>query len=216
MKYLLSAVFGLWTVVSVAQVHAATITFNNLSVFGNPETSEVQEAGFRLVSSHFHIVSDPIAYDGPDNGTLYIGEEDGILGGDITLSELNGATFRLNFFDVAELFVNEPFDFPNATSVRVTGLQSTGAIVIASFVLDGLNDGAGAGIDFQQFFLSSVFQNLVSVTFSGIRNASLSGGIGLDNINVEIQLPITAVPLPAGVWFMATGLVLMRKKFIQC
>lgn len=116
------------------------------------------------------------------------------------MSQTGGGTFTLNSFDIAELFVRHQPTRPNATAIEVVGTLMGGGAVTQVFSLDLFNDGLSGGADFQTFFLSSVFVDLVSVTFRGLLGA---GGIALDNIVVN---EATAVPVPAAELLLLTGL----------
>ncbi len=73
------------------------------------------------------------------------------------MTMIGGGSFTLNSFDVAELFVRNQAERPNATAVEVIGTLTGGGTVTQTFSLDLFNDGTGAGVDFQTFLLSSVF-----------------------------------------------------------
>ncbi len=179
---------------------AATITFNEVSGVGNPIITSLTSGGFMFASEHFHtIAAGQRAF--ADNGTTFLADDIGASADNIVMTQIGGAPFTLNSFDVAELFVRNQPERPNATAVEVIGALMGGGTVTQVFSFDLVNDGPGGAADFQTFFLASTFTNLVSVTFRGLLGAG-GGGIGLDNIVVNERV----VPLPAAGWLMLAGL----------
>jgi hypothetical protein len=191
---------------------AATITFNEVSGAGNPIITSLMSGGFMFASEHFHTIA---AGQGAfsDNGTTFIADDIGGPEDNIVMTAIGGVPFTLNSFDVAELFVRNQPERPNATAVEVIGALMGGGTVTQTFSFDLVTDGPGGVADFQTFFLASTFTNLVSVTFRGLFGLG-GGAIGLDNIVVNER----AIPLPAAGWLMLAGLgaagVLGRRKAI--
>lgn len=179
---------------------AATITFNDVSGAGNPVISALSNGGFMFASEHFHaIAAGQTAF--ADNGTTFLADDIGEADNNIVMTQIGGAPFTLNSFDIAELFVRHQPTRPNASAVEVIGTLMGGGTVTQVFSFDLSNDGPSGVADFQTFFLASTFTNLVSVTFRGLLGAG-GGAIGLDNIVVNER----AIPLPAAGWLMLAGL----------
>ena len=195
--------------VLVRPAGAVLIDFDDAPFPGTNEiVTSTTSDGFTFSSGHHHEVNDPPAgFASPlaDNGTQYIMEEGGSLGTAITMTLTASGTFSLGSFDGAEVFINAPSDFPNATSIDVLGNLSGGGTVGASFALDGIIDGAGGASDFQTFALPATFTNLVSVVFSGsIIGGSNNAGISIDNLNTEPSS--NGVPEPATLALLGVAL----------
>ncbi|MBI5256665.1 MAG: PEP-CTERM sorting domain-containing protein [Burkholderiales bacterium] len=186
---------------SALSAQAAVIGFEGISGDGNPIVTSYSEAGFVFSSSHMHVVAPSIAL--ASNGTQSLVEEAGGLGGPITMTHGGGATFSISSLDAAEVFVGGSAGFPNASILRVVGTLFGGGTVTADLALDGVLDGTGGAADFQHFVLSG-FDNLVSVTFSGLLATGGTGGISLDNISTD---PGTNVPEPGSLALAGLGLL---------
>jgi hypothetical protein len=187
-------------------VQAAVIDFDSVPA-GAPIVSSYSEDGFTFTSSHFHTISSGAACGSggcADNGSGYIGEEDGSLGDDIYMARDDGGVFSLAGFDAAELFISAPSSYPNANWIEVVGDLFGGGTVMATFFLDGIVDGAGGSADFQSFFMAADFTNLIGVTFAGLTYDG-TGGLALDNIrvNVDVPEPQSLALLLLGVFLMA-------------
>ena len=178
MKHVLSAAM---LILLAASMSACTITFDDVPGTGNPTLTSLTTQGYTFTSTHFHAVGEPLLckFGGcVDNGTVYINEEAGGIGGPITMTSATGANFTLTGFAGAQPFLDDAAaaagGFPNATTVRVVGTLAGGGTVSASFALPDTG--------FQTFTLPSTFTNLSSATFSGLTASGGAGGIALDNI----------------------------------
>ena len=105
----------------------------------------------------------------PDNGSGYLFMPDGYLS---FMSP--GNYFRFISFDAAE--------YANSLSpitLAVIGFPAMSSPVTNYFTLDGINDGTGPQKDFQTFYLSTDFINLLGVSFSygkwSVDNVVVSG-----------------------------------------
>ena len=186
---------------------AAIIDFNSVPA-GVPIVSSYSEDGFTFTSSHFHTVSSgSLCGSGgcADDGSGYIGEEDGGLGDNIYMAKDDGGIFSLTGFDAAELFVSAPSAYPNANWITVVGDLFGGGTISASFNLDGIVDGAGGNADFQTFFMAPGFSNLIGVSFGGYTFDG-TGGLALDNIMVDMSVNL---PEPQALLLMMIGLLML-------
>lgn len=186
---------------------AATITFNGVNGAGNPTVTLTQDGGFDFSSGHHHNATSGGSFGGVvSNGTTYLGEEDGALGQNITMSRTGGGTFTLNGFDVAELFNNAAAaavgGFPNAEIIQISGSNGT----TVAFALDGANGFETIG------GLGGAFSNVTSVTFAGLLFSGAGGGIGLDNIVVDrTMIPEPSSAILFGAAWLVAGVTLRRK-----
>ena len=199
-------------VLVAGSARAGTITFNGVPAPAfppNPTVVLTQDGGFDFSSNHHHDIFVPAAcgFGGcPDNGTPYIGEEDGDLGDDITMSRTGGGTFSLLGLDVSEAFLNASaaaaFGLPNADLLLITA--SNGSAFQTP--LDGV-----AG--FQTLSGLIGFEDVTWVTFSGLRFAGGGGGINLDNIVVadRVVIPEPSSAVLFGTAWLAAGIARRRR-----
>ena len=121
-----------------------------------------------------------------DNGSHYLL---GMFGTSINVASTDGSLFSLLSFDGAEGHML--LTALSASAIDVVGTLGSGGSVTARFALDGLNDGDGAGVDFQRFTLPGTFSGLSAISFRGV------GGVfqmfSLDNITLNAD---AAVPVP--------------------
>ena len=187
---------------------AATITFDALPASRNPGTFVT--GGFSFSGVDF--VSFGSSFCGPqcpENNTNYLLDQD-IWTAGWSMSKSDGGSFSLLSFDGAEAHLGLPSIW--AENILVTGTLSGGGTVSATFALDFLQDGGGAGNDFQRFSLSSDFSDLVSVRFLGA--GSGANWFSVDNIEVG-SADSNAVPEPASLALLGLGLAglgAMRRK----
>jgi hypothetical protein len=175
---------------------AAVITFDSIPAsWGGHLYNSISDSGFNVINSaQAFYISDGASFcipQCPENGTHYLITQWEIGRGAISVSANNGSSFDLTSFQYAEAYVGLPY----SPDVSVVGHLSDGGIVTASFVLDGINDGAGPLIDFQTAMLPTTFQNLTSVEFK----AAYRQIISLDNIVA------TPVPEPSSLAFLICG-----------
>jgi hypothetical protein len=143
--------------------------------------------GFLITSEHFHLRADGAM---ASNGTTHLDYEAG-RGRPFTISRVGGGTFTLHDFIGAEGVAEDPDLRPAAEEIGVVGYRADGTTVTALFRLDGIHDGAAAGSanDFQPFTLPAGFTNLTSVLFYDLRDDGRSGGIAVDNLNIDTGEP---------------------------
>lgn len=115
----------------------------------------------------------------------------------MTMAAESGNPFSFLSFDIGERHI----DINHADRIEITGHHTNVSISIASFNIDGINDGPGPLNDFQNFLLPSTFHNLLSVDFLGLNltNPSAAGitqGYTIDNLLVS-TVPTPPSPLPA-------------------
>ena len=182
--------------------HATVIDFEEV-----PDTADIQTSlstqGYLFTSEHFHTPGSSNTYS-PFvwNGTNYIGYESG-RGHPLAMSRADGGSFSLYSLDVAEFYSAPNSDRPNADLIEIWGLGAGGQTMVHQFTLDGVYDGRNGAIDFQHFVLPSIFSDLSSVVFTGLRWGGADGGISLDNIEV---VP-TSVPEPGTLALFGLGLL---------
>jgi hypothetical protein len=162
--------------------------FDDVPSSGNPILTSLTSQGFRFTSTHFHTVDQPglFPFGGSvSNGTTFIGEEDGSIGGPITVQRADGGPFRILSFDAGEFFVDRVAaaagGFPNADGVRMSASVTGIGVVETTFFLDGIADGDGGVADFQTFSPQSIFFSLQHATFTGLRTTGSPGGFSMDN-----------------------------------
>jgi hypothetical protein len=102
--------------------------------------------------------------------------------------------FRLESFDAAESFSMRESMW--ARQIVLTGNLIGGGTVQESFSLDLVNDGNGTLNDFQSFVLPPTFENLTSLTITGVGNTPRND-FSLDNLHFRV------VPEPT-TWLVAT------------
>lgn len=119
------------------------------------------------------------------------------------MSPIDNVPFQIHSFDAAEGFLVDGNPLGFAAKLQVEGNISGGGIVSFIGDFDGLNDGAGVGIDFQTFVLPSTFTNLSSVTFRGL---TTSGDPGAALFSVD-NLAVAAVPIPSALLLFTSGLL---------
>lgn len=179
---------------------AATVTFDALASSSNPGafvTDGFSFVGVDFVSTGGASFCNPQC---PQNGTKHLLEQD-IWTPGWTMSKVGGGSFSLLSFDGAEAHMGLQSFW--AENILVTGTRIGGGTVSASFALDFLQDGEGAGNDFQRFSLSSDFSDLVSVAFLG--TGTSANWFSVDNIEVGDAVT-NNVPEPSALALLALGL----------
>jgi hypothetical protein len=181
---------------AAAVPHAENLSFDEVSPGLH---ASVNSQGF-VVTSYpaFFVSSDQPTFCSPEcafNGSPSLLSQNGI--NPIILSRADSSPFHLLAFDYAEQTVGSPV---SASSLQVTGVLASGGSVVASFLLDGINDGSGPLDDFQLAVLAGSFRNLDSVSFVGIGGPT-SDRYSLDNIVV------VAIPEPSTGFLAAEGLL---------
>jgi hypothetical protein len=202
---------------SAAPGNAELLTFNDIPATESPVTSSLAYGGFTFSSSHFHTYGcGHLMYPLAQNASTHLSFE-ADRGGPITMARENGSAFSLASIDVAEMYNTAYLYHPNAELLRISGVTSGSTAVSYSLYLDGVNDGFDGlnqygAEDFQHFVLPAVFDDLVSVTFSGWRLDGGSGSVALDNIEFELAPigpaePAGQVPEPASLALFGLGLL---------
>jgi hypothetical protein len=197
-----------------AMAHAEVITFNEIAPT-EAITTSVSSMGYNFTSGHMHTYGGPGRWDLiASNGTTTLGYESG-RGLPITMARADGAAFSLLSLDVSEFSPNDGGDRPNAEFLRVIGTWLDGSTASLDLVLDGIKaDGVGGVVDFEHFQLPSLFTNVVSIVFQGLRfdtrgDLGYNGGVSMDNIEVIAGSTDTSthVPEPASLALFGLGLL---------
>jgi hypothetical protein len=185
---------------SATPAAAATITFEDVAVSSGSDVlgGDVTSGGFVFDSSgdHLHRINSILASNGTTN--LGIHEFPG-FDNVVMIRPQAGGVFSLNAIDFGEWLGTNP-----PTTIQINGVG--GSSPTATFVLDGFTDGPGGAPDFQTLTFDATWSNLTAVTLNGIGgpldvNGRPLGSFALDNVVVT-----TAVPEPASLLLMGTGL----------
>lgn len=113
----------------------------------------------------------------------YNGTHVAVFHDDVVMTKEGGGTFDLVSFDFS--------GFPVGAEVSFTVTGQPGNVV-ANFDPDGIVDGQGGDVDFQNFVLPPTFVDLTSVTWEHAGAGTVQGLFGLDNI--VIGKPVSVDP----------------------
>jgi len=200
MKKLLASCALISSCLVATSASATVIDFNSVASSGGNfyVLGSVTADGFTFSSSHGHIIDTPPDCAGTcsDNGTKYIGGD--MV--DLHLVSSTNSIFSLGSFSLAEAFAS--LSIPTLLTLTGHHADSTTSIQTVSF--DGIHDGVGSLVDFQNVVVN--WSNLLSVDFSA------NGWVGIDNVNTEAQ---TSVPEPSTFVLFALamfGLVASRRR----
>ncbi len=125
----------------------------------------------------------------PDNGTSYLQATSTQQPMDIT--QIRGVLFSLYSVDLAEYSTVYAMTY----NITFTGHCNDGGTVSQTFQLDGIVDGTGPLVDFQTFYFSPDFHDLLGVTIEDPR-------FSMDNLQIQVG----AIPEPAVGTLLATGM----------
>ena len=186
---------------------------------GVPSTEVIQTTltteGFLFTSDHFHTYG-ATGFINPDiagNGGTHIGYEAG-RGDPVLMQRVDGTSFSLLSLDVSEFYAVLNPDRPNANLLEIRGNFGDGSSVSHQLLLDGVVDGPGGLVDFQHFVLPSLFTNVISLEFVGLRWDGLVGGVAMDNLEIADRV---SVPEPTslalfGIGLLGAGVLRRRRK----
>lgn len=201
----------------IGSANAVVLDFNSFSTI--TALGSISEDGFTVAPASGNLAAIP---DGPDcgsggcadNGTTTITA--GIPGTvspfttlPVSVTRDGGGVFHLLGIDLAEAFVDVPFDANNADTIFLTGNLFGGGTVTESFALDGINDGDGGVADFQSALLASFWNTsfLTSLDISAL-DGSNQGAFSFDNISVlAVDTPATEVAEPGMLALFGIGLL---------
>jgi hypothetical protein len=193
------ALFGL-TTVSVADV----IDFEGLTeeIYGSVTTS-----GFLITSqSAFYIGGDGFCTpECAQNRTKTLITQIGDV--PLFVRHRDGTPFDASSLDYGEKHINSQYP----THLIVEGTRIDGTVVSAAFNVDGINDGGGPLVDFQNAVLPNSFRDLTQLSFTTAVAGVRGRGFVLDNINA------TPVPEPTSSTLFVLGAVavLVRYRFVN-
>ncbi|MDY6949509.1 MAG: PEP-CTERM sorting domain-containing protein [Pseudomonadota bacterium] len=196
--------------------NAEIITFDDV-VSGEAIETQANSQGYHFASTHMHTYGCGHWDIQSSNGTTHLGYESG-RGGPISMTRQDGGVFSLLSLDVSEFSPNAGGDRPNAEFLRIIGTWLDGSTASLDLVLDDIKaDGVGGVVDFEHFTLPSLFTNVVSLVFEGLRFTSreglgFAGGVAIDNLDVvngvvATDPPSTNVPEPATLALFGLGLI---------
>jgi hypothetical protein len=193
-----AATFLLATFILPINVNATIINLDEFTSF-QWVFSSVQTQGYDVSTSKPNITSVAILSSNdctpscPDNGGFSLWA---YAGADIEITSTNGGTFSFSSFDGAEThaFIEALY----SKEIEAVGVTALGDIISESFALDWINDGNGPLNDFQNFHTTASFNNLVSLTFSGVGSSQFT----IDNINI-----VSTVPNPSILCLLGIGLI---------
>jgi hypothetical protein len=192
------AVLGVALALTTSAAHATTITFDDGNYTTNTTiqtTTTFTDLGYQLTYTPINngpflqITSTPgsvIASDGTNAWYSY-------NNGSLTITQVGGGAFSLTQLDAAQTFTG----LNRILDLSVQGVTASGSTI--SEVITTLPGGADV---FHTYALSSAFDDVTSVTISGI-GAYPTTEFSLDNLALGAAV---TTPLPAALPLFATGL----------
>ena len=191
MKKIIAVLVSALGLVAVETAGAEVLSFDEINPAGNPTRTSLscgETNGFLFRSDHFHVVGTVTDTGFSSDGTTHIGYESA-RGLPIAMSRVGNGTFSLQSLDVGEFWAGSVPAHPDAETLVVTGIKQGGQTVSHTLTLDGMHDGAGGVVDFQHFVLPATFVDLTSVIFTGLRAGGQDGGLAVDNLEYQLEMP---------------------------
>jgi hypothetical protein len=160
-----------------ASASALEITFDDLTSIANPVVvPPLDTHGYRFTSATvFQTIDTPGAAFVSDGSGVYLGQPLAAPG--ITMTRVDGTPFALYDFTAAGLYTSAGAQ--NAHQVSVLGVQADGTILSGAYTLNAL-------ASFAQFTVPVSWQNLSSVTFSGLFSPGTAGALAIDDASVGL------------------------------
>ena len=190
----------LYTIAILSVSHAAsaglvTLDFEDPTIIdqyfldGNLFINNSVKVGTTGINGAVSILNPTASYStGPNNGSAYV------------QSSVSSSVFiesaGNNVFSLLSLDLGEYSQYANTVSVKIIGFKQSGGQVSDNLQLDNVFDGLDGVADFQRLQFDTGWSGLTRIELD-------SGAYSLDNI----ELNLTAVPVPAATWLLASGLL---------
>ncbi len=187
---------------------ATTLDFEEFTTFTQLGTSfTVQDYQFTATSGDVLAYPVGAVINVPESGSTSIAMSNNPnapipVNSSLTLSRIDGTAFSLSSFRAAEGRNQGQFFAAFAsTGLNLLATFMDNSTSLTSITFDGIASDNGA-TDFELFSFSG-FDNLASLTFTGVGGTRGGYSFSLDDIAVSVPAPI---PLPAGLPLLLSGL----------